>query len=132
MKASHSHNKADYVGIAGSVLCIIHCLLVPAAVAFGSGFGHVHHADFSLLSLDMLFILINGLAVFYATRDHKSVPVRILLWGGLLVFSVSLIFESRLPVFSWLGYAGSALLIIGHFANLYICQIAPRLKYKSF
>ena len=131
MKATHSHGKADYIGIAGSILCIIHCLMVPA-LAFGSTLAHKPHAHVGLVSLDYVFILINGAAVFYATREHKSLPLRILLWGALVVFAVSLIFEGHAPVFTILGYVGSGLLIIGHMINLYICQIAPRLKYRIF
>lgn len=129
MKAEHSHGKADYIGILGSVLCIIHCMLVPA-LAFGSGLAYEHHAHSGLISLDYFFIIINGIAVYYATRDHKSVLVRTLLWSALLIFSVSLIFEGKNHVFTWLGYIGSGLLIAGHFLNIYICRIAPRFKYK--
>lgn len=131
MKVPHAHGKADYIGILGSVLCIIHCLLVPA-LAFGTTLSQDHHVHTGLISLDYLFILINGVAVYYATRDHKSLPVRILLWGALLIFSVSLIFENSHSAFTWLGYVGSGLLITGHLINLYICQIAPRLKFKLF
>jgi hypothetical protein len=83
-----------------------------------------------MLSLDYFFILINGIAVYYATRNHKSLPVRIILWGALVLFSTSLILEGKHVIFAWLGYAGSALLIIGHLLNLYICQIAPKLKVR--
>lgn len=128
MKATNSHGKADLIGILGSVLCIVHCLLVPA-LAFGSAtVAHNHHSHIGLLSLDYVFIVINGIAVYYATKHHKSLPLRILLWGALFVFSVSLIFEGFHPVFSSLGYIGSALLIAGHLINIYICQIAPKLK----
>lgn len=130
MKATHSHGKADYIGILGSVLCIIHCLLVPA-LAFGTTMAHDHHVHTGLISLDYLFILVNGAAVYFATKEHKSIPLRILLWGALGIFAVSLIFEGAHPAFTILGYVGSGLLIAGHLINLYICQIAPRLKYRA-
>ena len=130
MKAVHSHSKADYLGILGSVLCIIHCLLVPA-LAFSSTMATHSHSHIGLLSLDYLFIIINGIAVYYATREHGAMAVRVLLWSALALFSVSLLLEGRHQVFTWLGYAGSGLLIIGHLINLYICQIAPRLKWKA-
>jgi len=82
------------------------------------------------ISLDYFFILINGIAVYFATRNHKSLLLRIFLWSALLIFAVSLIFEGRHDLFQWLGYLGSVLLIAGHFINLYICQIAPRVKLK--
>lgn len=128
MKAEHSHSKADYIGILGSVLCIVHCLLMPA-LAFGTTMT-AHHEHAGLLSLDYLFIVINAVAVYFATKNHKSVVVRTILWGSLLLFSVSLIFEAAHPAFTWLGYIGSSLLIVGHLINLYICQIAPKMKWK--
>lgn len=127
MKNTHDHGKADYIGILGSVLCIVHCLLVPA-LAFGSTLAHNHHANVGLVSLDYLFILINGVAVYYATRDHKSLPLRILLWGALSVFSISLIMENHHGIFSWLGYVGSGLLIAGHMLNIYMCQFSRPAK----
>lgn len=128
MKATHAHGKADYIGILGSILCIIHCLVVPA-LTFGSTLLYSHDTHAGLLSLDYLFILINGIAVFYAARGHQSLPIRLLLWGALALFSVSLIFEGTHPIFSWLGYAGSVLLITGHLLNIYICRLVPR-KFK--
>jgi len=130
MKVTHAHSKADYIGIVGSVLCIIHCMLVPA-LAFSSTLLHDHDSRTGLLSLDYLFILVNGFAVYFATREHKSMPIRALLWGAMALFSVSLIFEGSSPVFSWLGYFGSVLLITGHLLNIYTCQIAPRFKLKA-
>jgi hypothetical protein len=127
MKPTHAHGRADYIGIAGSILCILHCLIVPA-LAFSSTLAHSHHVNTGLISLDYFFILVNGLAVFYATRDHKSLSLRIFLWGALSLFAVSLIFEHQYQVFTWLGYVGSGLLIIGHLINIYICQFANRTK----
>ncbi len=104
-------------------------MLVPA-LAFGTTMAH-NHSHTGLLSLDYLFIVINGAAVYFATKEHKSLPLRILLWGALTIFAISLILEAKHPVFTILGYVGSGLLILGHLINLYICQIAPRLKYKA-
>jgi hypothetical protein len=129
MKTTHSHNKADYIGILGSVLCIIHCILLPA-VTFGSAVGHAHVHNSSLLSLDLLFIIINGIAVYFATKTHASSGLKLLLWSGLLIFGVSILLESHSSAFIWLGYIGSGMLILGHFYNLFVCQIAPRFKLK--
>jgi hypothetical protein len=127
---THSHNKADYIGILGSMLCIIHCIAMPA-LAMGSALTHNHHMHLGFISLDYFFILVNALAVYFATKNHKSLALRSFLWCALLLFAVSLIFEGRHYVFQWLGYLGSFLLIAGHFINLYNCQIAPRIKLRS-
>jgi len=129
MKTFHTHNKADYVGILGSVLCILHCIAMPM-LALGSSLGHDHHEHIGFISLDYFFILLNLIAVYFATREHKSLLVRVLLWSALSIFAVSLIFEERSIIFQWLGYFGSALLIIGHLVNLYFCQTAQQPKFK--
>ncbi|WP_025763185.1 MerC domain-containing protein [Dyadobacter tibetensis] len=132
MKTQHPHNKADYIGILGSILCIIHCLLLPA-VSLGSalGHGHGHSHNSGLLSLDLLFIVVNGIAVYYATKSHPTKGLKLTLWGSLALFAISIVFEGEASIFTWLGYLASVMLIGGHFYNLYICQIAPRMKFRQ-
>ena len=125
MKARNSHGKADYIGIAGSVLCIIHCILVPV-IAIGGSLSHEHHHHGGFMSLDYFFILINGIAVYFATKEHGSTFLQYFLWSAFSLFAISLVFEGVSPIFNWLGYAGSALLIVGHFANLYLCRFAHK------
>ncbi|GAB3174480.1 MerC domain-containing protein [Telluribacter humicola] len=123
MKTSpiHTHGRADYVGIAGSLLCIVHCLLTPV-LAVGSSLTVEHHVVAGFLHLDYLFILVNGLAVYYATRDHKFPLVKGLLWLAFGLFAVSLLLEGKGDMFVWLGYVGSGLLVAGHAINLLLCR----------
>lgn len=117
---AHTHGKADYIGIVGSVLCLIHCLVTPA-IALGTTLtSHVHTAGG--LSFDYFFILINGIAVYYATREHRIPMLRLALWASFALFAVSLLLETYNPVFQFLGYVGSALLILGHGYNLFYCR----------
>ncbi|WP_373513258.1 MerC domain-containing protein [Persicitalea sp.] len=116
----HTHGKADYVGVTGSVLCLVHCLITPA-LALGSSLSVDHHA--ASTGLDFLFILINGLAVFFATRDHHSPALRLFLWISFALFSVSLLLGHDIAGFRILGYVGSGLLIVGHLYNLAYCRI---------
>ncbi len=115
----HSHGKADYVGIAGSVLCLIHCLVTPALALGGSLSAH-DHATGGLLNY--FFIFFNGIAVYFATRDHKIPALRLLLWASFALFSFSLILENIDPDFRFMGYLGSTLLIAGHVYNLVYCK----------
>jgi hypothetical protein len=118
--SAHSHGKADYIGIFGSVLCLVHCLVTPV-IALGSTFT-IHQHSAGGLSFDYFFILINGIAVYYATREHQVVLLRLVLWGSFALFTVSLLLETYNPVFQFLGYIGSALLILGHGYNLFYCR----------
>jgi hypothetical protein len=114
----HAHGKADYIGVAGSVLCLIHCLVAPALALVPSlSISHSQGAG-----LDYLFIVINGFAVFFATREHQIPALRMFLWASFLLFSISLLFEDHSSVFKLLGYLGSGLLILGHLYNLIYCR----------
>ena len=113
----HSHGKADYMGIAGSILCLIHCLVTPA-LALGSSLSVHSHAAGGVFNFDYLFILVNGIAVYFATREHRIPALRVFLWSSWLLFSVSLLLENSHPFFNILGYVGSALRIAGHGYNL--------------
>ena len=117
----HSHGKADYMGIAGSILCLIHCLVTPA-LALGSSLSVHSHAVGGVFNFDYLFILVNGIAVYFATREHRIPALRIFLWSSWLLFSVSLLLENSHPFFQIMGYVGSALLIAGHGYNLIYCR----------
>jgi hypothetical protein len=117
----HIHRRADYVGIAGSVLCLVHCLVTPA-LAVGTSLTAGHQVVAGFLPLDYLFILINGMAVYYATRGHKHAVLRVVLWLAFGLFSLSLLLENQAPVFAWLGYLGSGLLVLGHGLNLLLCR----------
>ncbi|GAB2779560.1 hypothetical protein GCM10027275_23880 [Rhabdobacter roseus] len=125
MITHHPHRRADYLGIVGSVLCLVHCLVTPA-LAVGSSLLVEHEAHVGSIPLDYLFILVNGLAVYYATRSHEAKWLKNVLWAAYLLFSVSLVLEEHGRVFAWLGYLGSGLLVLGHGLNLYFCRWAPR------
>ncbi|TDB64036.1 MerC domain-containing protein [Arundinibacter roseus] len=117
----HTHGKADYVGIAGSVMCLIHCLITPA-LAIGSSYSMDHQHAAGGISFDYFFILINGLAVYYASRDHQLPALRAFMWGAFALFSVSILLENKHVLFEILGYVGSFLLIGGHMYNLFYCR----------
>lgn len=121
---SHIHGQADYIGIAGSILCIIHCLATPA-LALGSSLvpGH-HYLIGGVLSMDYIFIAVNGIAVFMATKDHNWPWLRVFLWFSFALFASSLLLEDRAHVFEIASYVGSALLVVGHGYNLYRCRFS--------
>ena len=121
LHTAHSHSKADYMGMAGSILCLIHCLITPA-LALGSSLSVHSHAVGGIFNLDYLFILVNGIAVYFATREHRIPLLRVFLWGSWLLFSVSLLLENAHPFFKIMGYVGSGLLIAGHGYNLIYCR----------
>ena len=109
--------KADYIGITGSVLCLIHCLAAPVLV-MTSKLLRDDTLRAGFLSLDYVFIAVNIVAVYFAARNHSSPAIRTALWGFLFLFATGLILEDVSPVFEYMAYAASMGLVISHLVNL--------------
>ncbi|MVM31690.1 MerC family mercury resistance protein [Spirosoma sp. HMF4905] len=117
MKTDSFSRKADYIGITGSVLCIIHCLITPVLLLTTS-LMQDSALRVGYLSLDYVFIGVNIVAVFFATRHYAPIAIKIALWGFLSLFSIALLLEETAPVFEYLAYASSAGLVITHLLNI--------------
>ena len=117
MKLNVVDKKADYIGIIGSILCLIHCLAAPVVV-MTSAMLRDDTLRAGFLSLDYIFIAVNIVAVYFATRHYASTLVRTALWGFLALFTVGLLLEDVSPVFEYLAYAASLGLVTSHLVNL--------------
>ena len=117
MKTDFNNNKADYIGIAGSVLCLIHCIATPILL-MGSALAPHEHLSIGFLSLDYLFIGVNVLAVFFATRHYAQPAIKRALWGFLTLFAAGLLLEHTNDFFRYMGYVASAGLVITHLINI--------------
>lgn len=117
MKTDLLSRKADYVGITGSVLCLIHCLLTPVLL-MTTAVMRDEHLRVGFLSLDYVFIGVNIVAVYFATRSDVSLAVKRALWGFLFLFTVAILLEDVDEAFHLLGYAASAGLVVTHLVNI--------------
>ncbi|GAB4050083.1 MerC domain-containing protein [Spirosoma litoris] len=117
MKTDSLSRKADYIGITGSVLCIIHCLVTPVLLLTTSLLQDTT-LRVGYLSLDYVFIGVNIIAVYFATRHYAPRAIKIALWGFLSLFSIALLLEETAPAFEYLAYASSAGLVITHILNI--------------
>ncbi len=117
MKTDLLSRKADYIGITGSVLCIIHCLITPVLLMTTTVLQD-EKLRVGYLSLDYVFIAVNVLAVYSATRHYASPLVKRSLWGFLALFTISLLLEDTSPAFQYLAYAASAGLVMTHLVNI--------------
>ncbi|MGA0557606.1 MerC domain-containing protein [Larkinella sp. VNQ87] len=117
MKLDVLNKRADYIGISGSVLCIIHCLITPVLLV-SSSFLANDTVRVGFLSLDYLFIGVNILAVYFATRHFTTPAIKIGLWFFLSVFAVAILLEDVNESFEYLGYAASLGLVTTHLVNI--------------
>ncbi|MBC7571231.1 MAG: MerC domain-containing protein [Spirosoma sp.] len=118
MRTDSSTNKADYVGITGSILCLIHCIGTPFLLV-GSALTPHKHLTIGFLSLDYLFIGVNVIAVFLATRHYAQPVIKRALWGFLILFAGSLLLENVSGAFHYIGYLASAGLVLTHLTNIW-------------
>lgn len=70
------------------------------------------------LSLDYVFIGVNIIAVYFATRHYAPPIIKRSLWGFLGLFTIALLLEDTDPAFEYLAYAASAGLVITHLFNI--------------
>ncbi|QJW91017.1 MerC domain-containing protein [Spirosoma taeanense] len=117
MKTDFLSRKADYIGITGSVLCILHCLITPVLLMTTALFQD-EKWRLGYLSLDYIFIGINIVAVYFATRHQASPVIKKALWGFLSLFTIALLLEDSAPLFEYMAYAASAGLVLTHLVNI--------------
>ncbi len=116
MKSTTLTSKADYIGITGSLLCIIHCLATPILL-LTVNFAH-ESLKVGYLSLDYVFIVVNIFAVYHATKHAHSVVIKRALWSFLVLFTACLLLEEVSETFEYIGYAASLGLVVTHLINI--------------
>ena len=121
MKRNLTSHKADYIGITGSVLCLIHCLITPILLVTSTLLKD-EFVRTSYLSLDYVFIVINIAAVYTATR-HAPASIRTSLWGFLTLFAICILVEEVSPVFEYAAYVASLGLVGSHLYNIWYCRM---------
>lgn len=121
---------ADAVGITGSLLCALHCLIVPLSLVFGP-IQSLVIVDDELFHRALLWVLLPaaGLAFGIGCRQHRDPGVLVLGTVGLLTMTAALTIahdalgESGERLFA-IGAAG--LLVAAHVRNFRLCRADAR------
>ncbi len=106
----------DFLGVGGSFLCILHCLLPQlAAMGFaGLGFTAVMAGD----AWTLVFWISCLVAVWQAGNNTVYPVIKLLLWLSFSVFSLTLCAELFFHSGHLVSMSGSLVLIATHFYNL--------------
>lgn len=111
----------DFLGIATSVLCAIHCALLPVVLSSLPVFGiNIIHNSFFEWGMIAVAFLVGSYSLFhgYIKHHHNSFPV--------LVFSIGVLFLILKQIFSqqeYLFLAFAVLFIISaHIINFKYCR----------
>ena len=97
--------QADFLGVASSALCMVHCAVMPLVVVVAGW-----------ANLDYFFVFMSLIAVFWATRTITDSKKKMLFWLSWLIFAIGLMGENI--GIGFLGYIGSVGLIVLHFLNI--------------
>ncbi|MBF8151144.1 MerC domain-containing protein [Winogradskyella sp. F6397] len=108
-------NWADKLGAFSALLCIVHCLAVPALLTMGMGF-------ISNPIIAYLFIFIAFFSIYKATNGRFLKPVSIFLWLAFTGFVISMLLEDQAEVFEYTMFLSSGLIILGHLYNMKYCS----------
>ena len=120
---------SNLLGAAASGLCAIHCAVTPLLFAarpmleVGHGeHGHAHGSPAWAL-LDYVFLVLSFVAVYYSARQTDRSVIKAVLWASWVLFALGIGLEAfHLPFGHVAMYAGSAALIITHWANYRHCR----------
>lgn len=107
-------SKADTIGIFSSILCLIHCLLLPVLIL-----GGLLNEEWSTHSewVDYLFILLAVGAVFFASRQSHMYVLKVLMWAVVSWFSVSILLHDIFEAALYSSMAASVALVVLHTIN---------------
>lgn len=109
----HKAKYSDVLGIISSVICFLHCLMLPLF--------WVWYSSYSLESwhlVDYIFVALAGIAVYYSAKHAAHAILRKGLWISFATFAVPLLFHEFLIYAHYVSLGGSMALILCHTVNL--------------
>ena len=123
--------NSDKVGVISSLLCLIHCLALPAIIS-----AEPILSEFLLEELafvEYLFLVLSFIAVYFSSRK-SPLHLKYTFYIVLSVFTLAVLLEEQYTWMPYLAYLGSICLISTHLVNYYKyqrCAVAPKSKRKT-
>ena len=121
-----TRETADVLGIAGSAICLAHCLAAPLLLVLGPLAPSILQDD-QLFHQSMLYVVVpvSAVALFVGCRLHRDRATLVLGVVGLVT-----LFLAATSLHGTLGgqgeklftVAGSLLLAVAHFRNFRLCR----------
>lgn len=118
MKAKKHSSRLDNIGMTASILCAIHCAIVPILITslplFGLGFLANPLLEWGMIIL-ALFIGFYAIGISYFRTHHKPLPMLLLITGFLVIIA------GHLFITGWheaiIVPVGGLLIATAHFFN---------------
>lgn len=103
---------ADLLGIISSVVCFLHCLLLPLVWVWMSA-----DSFKSWHLLDYVFIAFAGVAVYFSAKHTVLTLLKIGLWISFIIFAVPLVLHETWANAHYVSLTGSMALVLCHAVN---------------
>ena len=117
--------KSDQLAILLSALCMVHCLGLPALVAFAPSLGDAHASYTHLI----FFVLVAGLAGYSFVKGYRvhkqQLPAQLGSVGILLILLAIFAPHGHINIFTYenvLTAIGGIILIYAHILNIKGCH----------
>ena len=119
----------DRLGIALSVVCLVHCLALPLAIAaLPLVAAQWLQASSFHMAMALALIPVALLAVLPGLRVHRRRSVAAAMAAGLSLLSTAAFADETLLTHEWvvaLTVAGGVILVATHAVNLALCRACP-------
>jgi len=115
---------SDYIGIIGSGLCVIHCLLTPIFLSLSMFLPHTEEESFFSVGhlLELLFLFIAFFAVFNSSSRTPFNKVSVAFWFFFFLFAIGVLFHDDFKCLAFISYLGSFGLVVTHIINIKKCK----------
>ncbi len=123
--STQATKQSDLWGITASALCLVHCLATPFLFAAHTGHVHTHpNSPFWWGFLELFFIVISFLAVFWSVRNTSKNWMSVALWGAWALLAAIILNEKLefMVLAEALIYVPSIALVGLHLFNRKYCQ----------
>ncbi|HVM23081.1 MAG TPA: MerC domain-containing protein [Sphingomicrobium sp.] len=118
-KTERMGKAADGLAIGASLLCIVHCLLLPLAIALLPALGGlIDVPETAHLILFLLAVPVSSLAVVSGYRRHGALVPGLIAATGLVLIGIGALVGLSLLVETSVTIAGSLALALAHLWNL--------------
>ncbi|MCU0445524.1 MAG: MerC domain-containing protein [Microscillaceae bacterium] len=104
-------HRYDYLGIIGSGVCLVHCLLPTLLLLVNINLIETPFFNY-------VFLVISFIAVFNVTYHQRQWYLTAWLWGAFGLTALGVLFEDDLPGLEYLLYISTLALIVGHIRNI--------------
>ena len=120
--------KSDIIGVLASALCFVHCMAAPLLfVAHASAVGVSESHPWWWGTLDLVFLTVSFIAVYWSARNTSKRWMRFMLWSSWLLLAFVVINEkvSIIALAEESIYAPTAALVFLHIYNrrYYHCPV---------